>query len=104
MPAQGIHGFPCCQQQSRGWRAFARHDVKAVPIGQLIEPVVSYQRPSGLTDREFCPVMPTEVGIHDFATRKQGSRGWRAFARHDDVGIADESASRAAGIILLSAQ
>jgi hypothetical protein len=41
MPAQaGIHDFPYCQQQSRGWRAFARHDVKALPMGQLIGPVV----------------------------------------------------------------
>ncbi len=28
-------------------------------------------------------VVPTRVGIHDFAVRKQESRGWRAFARHD---------------------
>jgi len=27
MPTKvGIHVFPCCPQQRRGWRAFARHD------------------------------------------------------------------------------
>jgi hypothetical protein len=28
--------------------------------------------------------MPTKVGIHGFAARAIASRGWRAFARHDD--------------------
>src|SRR5271166_578461 len=28
--------------------------------------------------------MPTKVGIHDFTARAMASRGWRAFARHDD--------------------
>jgi hypothetical protein len=28
--------------------------------------------------------MPTQVGIHVFLCRDQQSRGWRAFARHDD--------------------
>ena len=27
--AVGIHVFPCCDQQRRGWRAFARHDGQA---------------------------------------------------------------------------
>jgi hypothetical protein len=37
MPAlAGIHEFPRCQQQCREWRAFARHDVKAASLGQLI--------------------------------------------------------------------
>jgi hypothetical protein len=29
------------------------------------------------------------VGIHGFAARAKASRGWRAFARHDGVGITD---------------
>jgi hypothetical protein len=28
--------------------------------------------------------MPTKVGIHGFAASAKASRGWRAFARHDD--------------------
>jgi hypothetical protein len=32
MPTKvGIHDFSCSCQQSRGWRAFARHDVGNVP-------------------------------------------------------------------------
>jgi hypothetical protein len=47
--------------------------------------------------RTVSPVMPTTgssarwqapVGIHDFAGGLDASRGWRAFARHDGVGIA----------------
>jgi hypothetical protein len=29
--------------------------------------------------------MPTKVGIHDFPARMRDSRGWRAFARHDEL-------------------
>jgi hypothetical protein len=28
--------------------------------------------------------MPAQAGIHDFRCCTQHSRGWRAFARHDD--------------------
>ncbi len=38
--------------------------------------------------RTRSPVMPTKVGIHDFAARTNASRGWRAFARHDELGSA----------------
>jgi hypothetical protein len=38
--------------------------------------------------------MPTQVGIHDLPVTPPQSRGWRAFARHDD----DEPAFRRAGI------
>jgi hypothetical protein len=34
------------------------------------------------------PVMPTKVGIHDVAARTKASRGWRPFARHDELGAA----------------
>ncbi|MGA3397707.1 MAG: hypothetical protein ABSC95_00700 [Acetobacteraceae bacterium] len=36
--------------------------------------------------RSVSPVMPTKVGIHDFAALTQERRGWRAFARHDEQG------------------
>jgi hypothetical protein len=29
-------------------------------------------------------IMPTKLGIHDFAPGTKKSRGWRTFARHDD--------------------
>jgi hypothetical protein len=34
--------------------------------------------------------MPTQVGIHDFPSQNQGSRGWRACARHDAAEVPDE--------------
>ncbi len=33
------------------------------------------------------PVMPTKVGIHDYWCGTQERRGWRAFARHDGMGV-----------------
>jgi hypothetical protein len=42
--------------------------------------------------------MPTKVGIHDFPCCDQQSRGWRAFARHDEEGQAGESTLLAVGI------
>jgi hypothetical protein len=35
--------------------------------------------------------MPTQVGIHEFVSFQPGSRGWRAFARHDDARLAEGS-------------
>jgi hypothetical protein len=35
--------------------------------------------------RDAVIVMPTKVGIHDFSDAGKRSRGWWAFAHHDDV-------------------
>ena len=80
MPAQaGIHDFSCCQQQSRGWRAFARHDVKAVPMGQPIGPVVLHQPDERLTYRHQ-PLLLVMAG------RDQVKPGHDSWDGHDGWG------------------
>jgi hypothetical protein len=53
-----------------------------------------YQPAKALTHGPANRVMPTQVGIHDFPWCTRRSRGWRAFARHDE----GESAFRRVGI------
>ena len=58
---------------------------------RLLLGLALYRKPEVLTHGPLTIVMPTKVGICGFSCCPQRSRGWRAFARHDEWRTAGES-------------